>query len=50
MEPFLNFGILEVIISCLAGLLVIGLPIAVLVFLWVIYKKLQGIEETLKKE
>jgi hypothetical protein len=45
-----NIGIVEVLLSCVFGLIGIGLPIAILVFLYVIYNKVKTIEELLKKE
>ena len=45
-----NIGIVEMILSCLAGLIGLGLPIAILVFLYFIYNKVKNIEELLKKE
>jgi hypothetical protein len=43
-------GTIEIIFSCLFGLLGLGLPVAMLVFLYMIYNKLKSIEELLKKE
>lgn len=48
MQP--NIGIVEVLFSCVFGLIGLGLPIAILVFLYVIYNKIKAIEEMLKKE
>lgn len=48
MSP--NFGMVEVVFSCLAGLIGIGLPVVLLVFLYMIYNKVKGIEELLKKQ
>ena len=48
MQP--NIGIVEVLLSCIFGLIGLGLPIAILVFLYVIYNKIKAIEEMLKKE
>jgi hypothetical protein len=45
-----SIGIPELLISCVVGLLSIGLPIAILVFLFLIYNKLKSIEELLKKQ
>ena len=45
-----RIGMAEVVISCLVGLIGIGLPVAILVFLYMIYNKIKGIEELLKKE
>lgn len=43
-------GVVEIILSCLFGLLGLGLPVAMLVFLYMIYNKVKSIEELLKKE
>ncbi len=40
-----NIGPVEVILSCIFGLVGIGLPIAMLVFLYMIYNKVKAIEE-----
>jgi hypothetical protein len=45
-----RLGVVEVILSCVIGLLGIGLPVAMLVFLYMIYNKIKSIEELLKKE
>lgn len=45
-----RLGSVEVIISFLFGLIGIGLPVAMLVFLHMIYNKVKSIEELLKKE
>jgi hypothetical protein len=45
-----SFGAVEIIVSCIVGLIGIGLPVAVLVFLYMIYNKVKSIEELLKKE
>jgi hypothetical protein len=45
-----RFGVVEIILSCVFGLIGIGLPVAVLVFLYMIYNKVKSIEELLKKE
>jgi len=45
-----NLGVVEIIVSCVVGLIGIGLPVAVLVFLYMIYNKIKSIEELLKKE
>ena len=47
---FPRIGIVEVVISCLFGLIGLGLPVAMLIFLYVIYNKVKSIEELLKKE
>jgi hypothetical protein len=43
-------GVVEVILSCFVGLIGLGLPVAMLVFLYMIYNKVKAIEEMLKKE
>jgi len=43
-------GVVEVIFSCFAGLIGLGFPVAMLVFLYMIYNKVKAIEEMLKKE
>jgi hypothetical protein len=48
MQP--NIGPAELLISCVIGILGLGLPIAILVFLYVIYNKVKSIEEKLNKE
>lgn len=48
MSP--NLGIAEIVILCFGGLIGIALPVAVLVFLYMIYNKLNSIEDLLKKE
>ena len=48
MQP--NIGPIELLISCVIGLLSLGLPVAILVFLYVIYNKIKAIEEMLKKD
>lgn len=45
-----RMGVVEVIISCIFGLIGLGLPVAMLVFLYMIYNKVKSIEEILKKE
>jgi hypothetical protein len=45
-----RFGIAEVLITCVIGLFSIGLPVVLLVFLYMIYNKVKAIEELLKKE
>lgn len=47
---FPRIGTIEVLIGCLAGLMGLGLPVAMLVFLYMIYNKVKSIEELLKKE
>lgn len=47
---FPRIGSVEVIISCVFALIGLGLPVAMLVFLYMIYNKVKGIEELLKKE
>jgi uncharacterized membrane protein len=48
MSP--RLGVVEIIISCLIGLIGIGLPVTMLVFLYMIYNKIKSLEELLKKE
>jgi hypothetical protein len=48
MQP--SIGPVELLISCVIGLLSLGLPVAMLVFLYMIYNKVKAIEEMLKKE
>ena len=47
---FPRMGVIEVLLSCLFGLIGLGLPVAMLVFLYMIYNKVKNIEELLKKE
>ena len=47
---FPRMGVVEILLSCLFGLISIGLPVAILVFLYIIYNKVKSIEELLKKE
>jgi hypothetical protein len=48
MSP--RLGLVEVLLSCLIGLVAIGLPVTMLVLLLLIFRKLQDIEGLLKKE
>lgn len=48
MSP--RFGVVEVLLSCIFGLIGIGFPVVMLVFLYMIYNKVKSIEEMLKKE
>ena len=43
-------GLIEVVLSCAVGLIGLGLPVAILVFLYMIYNKVKTIEEMLNKE
>lgn len=43
-------GPVELILSCIFGLIGLGFPVAMLVFLYMIYNKVKAIEEMLKKE
>lgn len=43
-------GVIEVVLSCVVGLIGLGLPVAILVFLYMIYNKVKTIEEMLNKE
>lgn len=45
-----RLGFVEVVISCIFALIGLGLPVAMLVFLYMIYNKIKSIEEFLKKE
>jgi hypothetical protein len=45
-----RIGVAEVLLSCLIGLIGVGLPVSMLVLLFMIYNKLKSIEESLKKE
>lgn len=47
---FPRIGGVEVLLSCLFALIGLGLPVAMLVFLYMIYNKVKAIEELLKKE
>ena len=47
---FPRIGAVEVVLLCFTGIFSIGLPVASLVFLYIIYNKLKIIEELLKKE
>jgi hypothetical protein len=47
---FPSIGVPELLISCVVGLLSIGLPVAVLVLLGMIYSKLKHIEALLQKK
>ena len=46
---FPRMGIAEILISCIVGLFSLGIPVAFLVLLYMIYNKLKVIEELLKK-
>jgi len=50
MFPGSGMGFSELLIVCLVGLLSVGLPVAVLVLLVLIYNKLQSIENLLKNK
>ncbi len=45
-----RLGVVEVVVSCFVGLIGLGLPVAMLVFLYIIYNKVKSIEDLLKKE
>jgi hypothetical protein len=45
---FPSIGVPELLITCVVGLLSIGLPVAILVLLFMIYNKLKSIEASLK--
>jgi hypothetical protein len=50
MFPGSGLGLSELFIICLAGIFSIGLPVAVLALLVLIYRKLESIEEHLKNK
>jgi hypothetical protein len=50
MFPGSEWGVSELLILCLMGLLSVGLPVAVVVLLVMIYKKLESIEGFLKNK
>jgi hypothetical protein len=50
MFPGSGMGFSELFIVCIAGLFSVGLPVAVLVFLVLIYRKLESIEKILKNK
>ena len=45
-----RLGVTEVLLSCLIGLIGVGIPVTMLVLLFMIYNKLKSIEGALKKE
>jgi hypothetical protein len=45
-----RLGVAEIVISCIVGLISLGLPVAILVFLYMIYNKVKHIEELLKED
>ena len=45
-----RLGAVDILIGCFVGLIGIGLPVAILAFLYMIYNKVKSIEEALKKE
>ena len=47
---FPRLGVVEVVLSCILGLIGLGFPVAMLVFLYMIYNKVKAIEEMLKEE
>ena len=47
---FPRIGTIELLLSCLVGFISLGLPVAMLVLLYMIYNKIKSIEELLKKE
>lgn len=47
---FPRIGAMEVALLCFGGIFSIGLPVASLIFLYIIYNKVKSIEELLKKE
>jgi hypothetical protein len=50
MFPSSGMGLSELFIVCLAGLFSVGLPVAVLILLVLIYRKLESIESYLKNK
>ena len=48
MSP--RLGLVEVLLSCVIGLVTVGLPVATLGMLLMIFRKLKDIEGVLKKE
>jgi len=50
MFPGSGMGFSELLIVCLVGFFSVGLPVAVLVLLVLIYNKLQSIENLLKNK
>jgi hypothetical protein len=50
MFPGSGLGLSELFIICLAGLFSVGLPVAVLVLLVLIYRKLESIESHLRNK
>jgi hypothetical protein len=50
MFPGYGMGLGELFIICVIGLLSVGLPVAVLVLLVLIYRKLESIEILLKNK
>lgn len=47
---FPRIGVMEMVFLCFGGIFSIGLPVASLIFLYIIYNKIKSIEELLKKE
>ena len=45
-----SIGVPELLISCVFGLLALGLPVAILVLLVMVYNKLKNVEELLKRD
>lgn len=45
-----RIGVVEILVSCVIGLLSLGLPVAMLVLLFMIYGKLKSIEDLLQKD
>jgi hypothetical protein len=50
MFPGYGMGLGELIIICLMGLVIVGLPIAVVALLVLIYRKLESIEILMKNK
>jgi hypothetical protein len=47
---FPSMGVVELLVMCVVGLFGLGIPVAFLAFLYIIYNKLKSIEELLKKQ
>jgi hypothetical protein len=50
MFPGYGMGVGELFIVCIMGLLSVGLPVAVLILMVMIYRKLESIETFLKNK
>jgi hypothetical protein len=47
---FRDVGVVELSLSCILGLLGLGLPVAILVLLVMVYNKLKNVEALLNKD